>query len=166
MDSACILAVFSARTFSFETFWAKAGDTSSALTRNPVDRLTTLFKMNQLEGLPLPSNVSPGEQPPKKGLFVSDQQARLKLQQHSNSNVGQARGDQTQTDSATEHGQQLTLDSETQRGSESDDENAFPRYLRPHLGPVHQRFWLRCFGRLAAHALRSAMTHGPSTPSE
>ena len=83
MDSACILAVFSARTFSFETFWAKAGDTSSALTRNPVDRLTTLFKMNQLEGLPLPSNVSPDEQPPKKGLFVSDQQARLKLQQHT-----------------------------------------------------------------------------------
>lgn len=83
MDSACILAVFSARTFSFETFWAKAGDTSSALTRNPVDRLTTLFKMNQLEGLPLPSNVSPDQQPPKKGLFVSDQQARLMLQQHT-----------------------------------------------------------------------------------
>jgi len=83
MDSACILAVFSARTFSLETFWAKAGDTSSALTRNPVDRLTTLFKMNQLEGLPLPSNVSPDEQPPKKGVFVSDQQARLKLQQHT-----------------------------------------------------------------------------------
>ena len=84
MDSACILAVFSARTFSFETFWAKAGDTSSsALTRNPVDRLTTLLKMNQLEGLPLPSNVSPDEQQPKKGLFVSDQQARLKLQQHT-----------------------------------------------------------------------------------
>ena len=81
-------------------------------------------------------------------------------------NVGQARGDQAQTDTATEHGQQLAVDSETQRGSESDDENAFPRYLRPHLGPVHQGVWLRCFGRLAAHALSSAMTHGPSTPSQ
>ena len=50
MDSACILAVLIARTFSFETFWAKAGDTSSALTRNPVDRLTILFKVNQLMG--------------------------------------------------------------------------------------------------------------------
>ena len=77
-------------------------------------------------------------------------------------NVGQARGDQAQTDSATEHGQQLTLDSETQRGSESDDENAFPRYLRPHLGPIHQGVRLRCFSRLAVHALSSAMTHGPS----
>ena len=59
MDSACILAVFSARTFSFETFWAKAGDTSSALTRNPVDRLTTLFKMNQLEELKLQQHTRP-----------------------------------------------------------------------------------------------------------
>ena len=41
------------------------------------------------------------------------------------SNVGQARGDQTQTGSATEHSQQHTSDSETQRGSELDDENAF-----------------------------------------
>ena len=39
--------------------------------------------MNPLEGLPLPSNVSPDEQQPKKGLFVSDQQARLMLQQHT-----------------------------------------------------------------------------------
>ena len=39
--------------------------------------------MNQLEGLLLPSNVSPDEQQPKKGLFVSDQQARLMLQQHT-----------------------------------------------------------------------------------
>ena len=155
MDSACILAVFSARRFSFETFWAKAGDTSSALTRNPVDRLTTLFKMNQLAGLPLPSNVSPDEQPPKKGFVrFGPTGAPYAPAAHATSNVGQARGDQAQTDSATEHGQQLTLDSETQRGSESDDENIFPRYLRPHLGPVHQRFWLRCFGRLAAHALR------------
>ena len=81
-------------------------------------------------------------------------------------NVGQARGDQTQTDSTTEHSQQLTLDSQTQRGSESDDENAFTRYLRAHLGPVHQGVWLRCFGRLAAHALSSAMPHWPSTPSQ
>ena len=69
--------------FSLETFWANAGDTSSALTRNPVDRPTTLFKMNYLKVLPLPSNVSPDEQRPRKGLFVSDQQARLKLQQHT-----------------------------------------------------------------------------------
>ena len=75
--------MLSAGTFSLETFWANAGDTSSALTRNPVDRLTTLFKMNQLKGLPLPSNVSPDEQQPKKGLSVSDQQGRLKLQQHT-----------------------------------------------------------------------------------
>ena len=40
------------------------------------------------------------------------------------SNVGQARGDQTQTGSATEHSQQHTSDSETE-GSELDDENAF-----------------------------------------
>ena len=45
MDSAFILATLIARTFSFETFWAKAGDTISALTRHPTDKLTTLFKV-------------------------------------------------------------------------------------------------------------------------
>ena len=52
------------------------------------------------------------------------------------SNVGKARGDQTQTGSATEHGRQLIVDSETQRDSELDDENTLARYLRPHLGAV------------------------------
>ena len=78
------------RTFSLETFWAKAGDTSSALTRNPVDRLTSLFKMNQLKGLLLPSNVSPDEQQPKKGLVVSDQQ-REAFQLTSNSYLDPSR---------------------------------------------------------------------------
>ncbi len=70
------------------------------------------------------------------------------------------------TDSPTEHGQQLTFDSKTQGGSESDDENAFARYLRPHLGTVRQRIWLWRFGRMAADALRSTVADGPSTTSK
>ena len=97
--------------------------------------------MNQLEGLPLPSNVSPDEQQPKKGFVrFGPTGAPYAPAAHATSNVGQARGDQAQTDSATEHGQQLSLDSETQRGSESDDENAFPRYLRPHRAQIIKGF--------------------------
>ena len=39
--------VLNALTFSFETFWARAGDTIYALTRGPIDRLTILFKVNK-----------------------------------------------------------------------------------------------------------------------
>lgn len=73
---------------------------------------------------------------------------------------GQARRDQTQASSTTQHGQQFTPDSETQAGSELDDENALARHLRPHLDAVHQRLCLWWFGRLAADALRSPVCIG------
>ena len=66
----------------------------------------------------------------------------------------------------TANSSQLTVDSKTQGGSESNDENAFTRYLRPHLGSVRQRFWLWRLSRLAADALISAMAYRPSTPSQ
>lgn len=73
---------------------------------------------------------------------------------------GQARRDQTQASSTTQHGQQLTPDSETQRSSELDDENTLAGHLRPHLVAVHQRLCLWRFGRLAADALRSPVNIG------
>ena len=73
---------------------------------------------------------------------------------------GQARRDQTQASSTTQHGQQFTPDSETQAGSELDDENALARHLRPHLDAVHQRLCLWRFGGLAADALRSPVRIG------
>ena len=58
MNSAGILAVWSARTFSFDTFWATTGDINSVVIQSPMGRLTPLFNMNRWQGTSRPRNGS------------------------------------------------------------------------------------------------------------
>jgi hypothetical protein len=56
MESARIMAVLIALTFSFDTLEARAEDKIHAITTSCIDRMTTIFKINQFKLPTLPRN--------------------------------------------------------------------------------------------------------------
>ena len=89
MNSAGILAVWSARTFSFNTFWSTTGDTNSAVIQSPMGRLTPSFNMNRWQGTSRPRNGSRDPKAWKEHLLLSNHEEScrfsspsLRLQSH------------------------------------------------------------------------------------